>query len=62
MPTLQTIQKIYNEFVCSALESEYATPEMTKPDLEQIKNELIEVIEEYTKEITEEQKEIKEND
>ena len=51
MPTLQTIQKIYNEFICSALESEYATPDMTKPDLEQIKNELIEVIEEYVEEI-----------
>lgn len=51
MPTLQEIQKIYNEFVCSALESEYATPDMTKPDLEQIKNELIEVIEEYVEDI-----------
>lgn len=51
MPTLQEIQKIYNEFVCSALELEYATPDMTKPDLEQIKNELIEVIEEYVEEI-----------
>lgn len=54
MPTLQEIQNIYNEFVCSALESEYATPDMTKPDLEQIKNELIEVIEEYVEELKDE--------
>jgi septum formation topological specificity factor MinE len=36
------------------LESEYATPDMTKPDLEQIKNELIKVIEEYVEELKDE--------
>ena len=55
MPSLQELQKIYNEFVSSALEVEYATPDMTKPDLEQIKNELIETIEAYYEELENEQ-------
>ena len=55
MPSLQEIQRIYDEFICSAIESEYAMPGMTKPDLEEIKNKLIEIIEKYYEEIENEQ-------
>ena len=55
MPSLQELQRVYDEFICSAIESEYSTPGMTKPDLEEIKNKLIEIIEQYYEEIENEQ-------
>lgn len=51
MPTLNNIQKIYDQFISSAIEIEYSTDNMSKPNLEEIKKELIKTLEEYCEEI-----------
>jgi septum formation topological specificity factor MinE len=47
MTTLSELRDAMNQFLTSAIESTYHT---SKPDLEQIKNELIKVIDQYIKE------------
>ena len=47
MTTLEDLRNAMNQFLVSAVETNYHT---SKPDLEQIKNELIMVIEQYIKE------------
>lgn len=50
MPTLQEIQKIYNEFVCSAIETEYNTWNTNPDDLQPLVDKLKEALEEYVEE------------
>lgn len=47
MTTLEDLRNAMNQFLVSAVETNYHT---SKPDLEQVKNELIKVIEQYVKE------------
>lgn len=48
MPTsLEDLRNAMNQFLVSAVETNYHT---SKPDLEQVKNDLIKVIEQYIKE------------
>lgn len=48
MPTsLDDLRNAMNQFLVSAVETNYHT---SKPDLEQVKNDLIKVIEQYIKE------------
>lgn len=54
MPTLQEIQKIYNEFVCSAIETEYNTLDTNPDDLHQLVDKLKEALEEYVEELKDE--------
>lgn len=54
MPTLQEIQKIYNEFVCSAIETEYNTCDTNPDDLHQLVDKLKEALEEYVEELKDE--------
>lgn len=54
MPTLQEIQKIYNEFVCSSIETEYNTWDTNTDDLHQLVDKLKEALEEYVEELKDE--------
>lgn len=54
MPTLQEIQKIYNEFVCSAIEMEYNTWNTNPDDLQPLVDKLKEALEEYVEELKDE--------
>ena len=47
MTTLEDLRNAMNQFLVSAVETNYHT---NKPDLEQVKNELIKVIDQYIKE------------
>jgi septum formation topological specificity factor MinE len=48
MPTsLEDLRNAMNQFLVSAVETNYHT---SKPDLEQVKNDLIKIIEQYIKE------------
>lgn len=47
MTTLEDLRNAMNQFLVSAVETNYHT---SKPDLEQVKNELIKVIDQYIKE------------
>ena len=47
MTTLEDLRNAMNQFLVSAVETNYHT---SKPDLEQVKNDLLKVIEQYIKE------------
>lgn len=55
MPTLQEIQKIYNEFVSSALENEYNKWQTNPNDLVPIIDKLTEMLNDYVQELKDEQ-------
>lgn len=47
MTTLEDLRNAMNQFLVSAVETNYHT---SKPDLERVKNELVKVIDQYIKE------------
>ena len=49
MPTLREIQKICNEFVCSAIETEYNTWNTNPDDLQPLVDKLKEALTKYIK-------------
>lgn len=60
MKGLEEITKLYNEFQCSAIEIRYGSN--TKADIKPISEKLKEAIDQFTKEIEKEHKEMKEYD
>lgn len=54
MPTLQTIQRQYDEFVCAAISAEYNSSWEAPPDLQPLVDKLKESLEEYVEELKDE--------